>query len=356
MAPEDTLAFLMNATPKLGLLTTINVAHLIKDTNKTYHDFVSLLYEIIDLSVKEMQRHANHYINDGEEKLTKQLFNALAISPLTVSHELDCRGHVDVVVSCKQRDWIWLGESKIHTSGYNYLNKGIDQLLERYSIADDECDHGVLLILIKKQNAAGIRKKWQEKIASLQKNIIEFKESKSRKDLSFNTRHKHSATGLTYHIKHIGVALYYNPVDGRMVQNKPEEITKEPTLRIPYFTEKIAAGFPTSISGELDNDGINLHEKFVTNPEKSYVLQVSGLSMIGAGIPEGALVLVEKIPHKHRDIVVALINGENTLKRFVNTNNKLELHPENPDYPIIEFKETDEISIQGVVTCVMFRP
>lgn len=358
MKHEDTLGFLLNTASKQGRLIFFEMASLISDPQKNYEDFVKLLYDITDLSIKDLQNHANHYHNDGEVKLTKQVFNPLnLLSSLIVSHDPDHRGHVDALISCKQRGWELACESKIH-SDYKYLNKGMNQLLERYSVAEDGQYHGALLIFIKQKDAASVVKKWMKEVPNLQESFIELQPTETRKELSFITKHQHSATGLPYYIKHIGIALYYNPVDGDNVksQSKNESIPK-----IPYYTEKIAAGFPTAASGVtwVDEDGkkgINLHEKFVTNPEKSYVLQVSGLSMIDAGIPEGAYILVEQVPAKNGNIVVALINGENTLKRYVKTNTSIELHPENPDYPIIKFKETDEMSIQGVVTCVMFKP
>ncbi len=84
-----------------------------------------------------------------------------------------------------------------------------------------------------------------------------------------------------------------------------------------------------------------------------YCLRAKGESMIGAGIEEDDIVVCRKTSvADDGDIVVALVDGESTLKRlrFDKKNKKILLHPENPEFNDIE---GDEIYVQGVATHVI---
>ena len=72
--------------------------------------------------------------------------------------------------------------------------------------------------------------------------------------------------------------------------------------------------------------------------------------MINDNIEDGDYIIVRKTQNaEYGQVVVALINGESTLKRYYPEKNKIELHPRNPDYPIIYVKETDNFQINGIV-------
>lgn len=92
-------------------------------------------------------------------------------------------------------------------------------------------------------------------------------------------------------------------------------------------------------------------------PEKSkgkFFLKVKGDSMEGAMIYEGELVLVEKDSNiKNKDIIVAFLNGEFTLKRFIVEKGKTFLKAENPKYPMIEIKSGDDFQPFGKVIGVL---
>ena len=84
-----------------------------------------------------------------------------------------------------------------------------------------------------------------------------------------------------------------------------------------------------------------------------FALRVRGDSMQGARIFDGDLAIVEPRAPKPGDIVVAVIDGETTLKRLVKQKEKYFLRAENPKYP--ELVPTDELKVQGVVVGV-YRP
>ena len=76
--------------------------------------------------------------------------------------------------------------------------------------------------------------------------------------------------------------------------------------------------------------------------------------MLGAGICDGDKVVVDKaLKPKHKDIVVAVVNGEYTIKRLYQSRGRIELQPENPSYQPITFTEGSELQIWGVVVGVV---
>lgn len=89
-----------------------------------------------------------------------------------------------------------------------------------------------------------------------------------------------------------------------------------------------------------------LPEEFNTGGEE-FALKVSGDSMIDAGIFENDVIIVKKQNHAvNGEIVVAFVEDGATVKRFYNKNNKIILHPENPNYDDMLF---DNVLILGVV-------
>ncbi|MDP2642491.1 MAG: transcriptional repressor LexA [Candidatus Peregrinibacteria bacterium] len=110
----------------------------------------------------------------------------------------------------------------------------------------------------------------------------------------------------------------------------------------------VPAGGPV-VTDEYVEGWMKVGEELAKNNTDYFFLKVTGISMIDAGIFEGDLVLVNtKKEPKAEDIVVALIDEGNTLKRLVRTNGKYYLKAENKDYKDIYPKES--LTIQGVVT------
>lgn len=108
----------------------------------------------------------------------------------------------------------------------------------------------------------------------------------------------------------------------------------------------VAAGEPIEALENPEN--VNVPAVFM-KPD-NFVLQVKGDSMIDDNIEDGDCIIVHKTPHAEQgDMVVALINGEATLKRYYANGSKIELHPRNPKYSIIKINQTDDFQINGVV-------
>ena len=113
----------------------------------------------------------------------------------------------------------------------------------------------------------------------------------------------------------------------------------------------VKAGFP-SPEEEALCDIMSMDEYLITKPESSFLLKVSGDSMIGEGINDGDLVIVEKgRDPKHGDVVLAEVDREWTLKYFSRSGKSVVLKAANPKYPPI--KPREELRIAGVVTAVI---
>jgi repressor LexA len=113
----------------------------------------------------------------------------------------------------------------------------------------------------------------------------------------------------------------------------------------------VQAGFPSPAEEELV-DLINLDEFLVTHPEATFMLTVSGESMIDAGIHPGDLVLVEKgAAVRNSDVVVAQVDGEWTLKYYFKDKTGVRLEPANKRFKTIRPKQS--LVIGGVVKAVI---
>jgi repressor LexA len=113
----------------------------------------------------------------------------------------------------------------------------------------------------------------------------------------------------------------------------------------------VEAGFPSAAEEELV-DAISLDDYLITNKQASFILKVSGTSMINAGIRPGDLVIVERGRQaKDNDIVVASVDNEWTIKRLRKKRQQIILLPENPKFKPIYPK--NDLVLGGVVTGVI---
>ncbi len=117
------------------------------------------------------------------------------------------------------------------------------------------------------------------------------------------------------------------------------------TARLPLLG-LIAAGEPIEA---LENPEMVDVPPSLLHPDH-YVLQVKGDSMIDEQIHDGDFIVARKAKTaRSGQIVVALINGEATLKCYVPKSNGVELHPRNPDFPVIRVNSQDDFHINGVL-------
>lgn len=126
------------------------------------------------------------------------------------------------------------------------------------------------------------------------------------------------------------------------------------SLKLPLYLEPVKAGFPSPASDYSEN-ALDFNELLVRNKPASFCLRVSGDSMRNAGIFPGDILLADRsLKPVHRDIVVAAVEGEFTLKRLLfSAGGGIVLHPENPLYPDLELHSGEELEIFGVVRAVI---
>lgn len=123
-----------------------------------------------------------------------------------------------------------------------------------------------------------------------------------------------------------------------------------PVQFTPLYSHSVSAGFPSPADDYIE-DRLDLNELLVSNKAATFFLRVKGDSMVNAGIHHGDIIVVDRsVQPTHRSIVVAVVDGELTVKRLITRSGVTELHAENPKYVPICLQEGQELTIWGVVT------
>jgi DNA polymerase V len=143
-----------------------------------------------------------------------------------------------------------------------------------------------------------------------------------------------------------------------MSQLKVTEISRvaeAPPKPLPAFSCSVQAGFPSPADDYIERQ-LDLNDLMVKHPAATFFVRVEGESMRDAGIHTDDILVVDRsVEATNGKIVVAVINGEFTVKRFTNDANGAYLVPENPDFPKIKIDENSEFQIWGVVMYVIHR-
>jgi DNA polymerase V len=132
------------------------------------------------------------------------------------------------------------------------------------------------------------------------------------------------------------------------------ELSQLPTLvNLPLFGSKIRAGFPSPADDHLEAT-IDLNQHYVRHPAATFFVRVQGTSMIGAGIHSGDMLVVDRsLEAKSGSIVIAVVNGEMTLKRLLLSGDEVWLLPENPEFQPLQILDGMELQLWGVVAHVI---
>ena len=128
-------------------------------------------------------------------------------------------------------------------------------------------------------------------------------------------------------------------------------------LSLPYYDISVVAGFPVPLDNDERSQDIDILSMLCPHPEASYLIRVSGNSMIDAGVLSGDIVIVDKSnrnPTPH-EIAMCELNGEYTLKHFVLEEGQGWLVPANPEYPRIRITPDDDFSVWGTVTYIIHK-
>ena len=128
--------------------------------------------------------------------------------------------------------------------------------------------------------------------------------------------------------------------------------TGQPLL-LPLFSFLVPAGFPSPATDHLEGL-FDLNRLLFRHPDATYLVRVSGESMAGAEIHAGDLLAVDKhLEADHGHVVVAVVDGDCTVKRLERRGEAWWLVPANPAYRPYEIREADQLHIWGVVTHVV---
>ncbi len=121
---------------------------------------------------------------------------------------------------------------------------------------------------------------------------------------------------------------------------------------LPLYSHSVSAGFPSPADDHVDST-LSLDEHLMPHPAATFLVRAKGDSMVGAGIESGDLLVVDKsLPPQSGDVVIAVVEGELTVKRLKKQGRQVLLVPENDNYPPIPIQNSDDF-LWGVVTYVI---
>jgi DNA polymerase V len=124
-------------------------------------------------------------------------------------------------------------------------------------------------------------------------------------------------------------------------------------MELPMFLESVSAGFPSPADDYLESR-LDLNDYLVRNPSATFFVRVRGDSMLNAGIHTGDILIVDRsLQPKEGSIVIAVLDGELTVKRLSFAKKQIFLLPENSKYEPIEITDMMNFEVWGVVTSVI---
>lgn len=130
---------------------------------------------------------------------------------------------------------------------------------------------------------------------------------------------------------------------------KPLQVELRTTITVPLAGMTVRAGFP-SPAEDYEDHPLDFNELLIKNPAATFAVRAQGDSMTGAGIFDGDICVVDRsLKPTDGSVIVALVNGEFTMKRLRMKAGRVWLQAENPNYPDMPITEGTEFEIWGVV-------
>ncbi|MET0242798.1 MAG: translesion error-prone DNA polymerase V autoproteolytic subunit [Flavitalea sp.] len=127
----------------------------------------------------------------------------------------------------------------------------------------------------------------------------------------------------------------------------------ETQVLLPFFNSKVQAGFPSPAMDYME-ERIDLNKEFIKHPLATFIVECTGDSMINAFIPPGAKLVVDRsLTAKTGDIVLAVLNGEFTVKFLKQNDHNCFLVPANSKYNDIRILPEMNMEVWGVVTSII---
>lgn len=130
---------------------------------------------------------------------------------------------------------------------------------------------------------------------------------------------------------------------------------KTTSLERPLLGTHVPAGFPSPAQDYIEAS-LDLNQFLIAHPTSTFFVRVDGYSMIEAGIhPDDILIVDRSLDAIHNKIVIAILDGELTVKRLKIIKGEYWLTPENPEYEPTKIAEDIDFTIWGVVTYVIHK-
>ncbi|WP_415718253.1 LexA family protein [Maridesulfovibrio sp.] len=124
---------------------------------------------------------------------------------------------------------------------------------------------------------------------------------------------------------------------------------------LPLLLSEVIAGFPSPADDYIDKT-MDLNEHLISNKAATFLIRAYGDSMLDANISEGDILVVDRSKDAHNNsIIIAVVNGELTVKRIKQQNGRIYLVPENPDYSPLEITAETSFEVWGVVTYIIHK-
>ncbi len=121
------------------------------------------------------------------------------------------------------------------------------------------------------------------------------------------------------------------------------------SLPRPLLGTEVPAGFPSPAQDYIE-ENLDLNKHLISHPSATFFVTVAGYSMVDAGIyPEDILIVDRAVEPAHKKIVIAIVDGELTVKRLLKKKGKWFLAPENSEFKPLEITRDINFHVWGVV-------
>lgn len=193
-----------------------------------YRQFVDILYDDIDVCLREFQKSPELRQKDSEDRLTEELNVQLRRLGYDATHDTSAGGHVDITVKLGTLSWI--GEAK---KDQKFI-EGFRQLTTRYRPASGNPDHnafGLILYLVK--DGARVKDKLKAWRMKMQKEGLEqYKDwDCPRNSFAFYSAHIADWSGMPVFIRHMMVGMHHDPQDASARATKARAAAKAKPMR-----------------------------------------------------------------------------------------------------------------------------
>nr|WP_315481474.1 hypothetical protein [uncultured Undibacterium sp.] len=178
-----------------------------------YEKFVHRLYKDIDAIIFQFQANPQKRNGDSEDRLTEEFVTNLNTLGYSASHDTSSGGHVDITVKLGLSDLSWIGEAKKDKE----FREGFMQLCDRYKPASGNFNHnhaGMLLYFSGGADIITLKDRWEEKVKEFSEyEGIRTSACNLKGCTAFFSAHKHSVSGIDFNVRHMHVALHFDPTD-----------------------------------------------------------------------------------------------------------------------------------------------